>query len=54
MGVEEYEEGIGRASLLRTLRGLSDLGYRYAIIHDVGDSVDFYRHVLGPNVIDIL
>jgi len=54
MGVEEYGQGIGRALLLRALGGLSELGYRYAIIHDVGDSIDFYQHVLGPNVVDIV
>lgn len=47
-GVLESErgKGIGKALLLRSLLGLRDLGYAYAIIGGVGPT-DFYVKTLG-------
>jgi ribosomal protein S18 acetylase RimI-like enzyme len=55
IGVDECfrGKGIGRILLLLCLKGLADLGYEYAIIHDTGDSTDFYKHILKNNVMEI-
>ncbi len=47
-GVLETErgKGIGTALLLRSLHGLRDLGYAYAVIGGVGPS-DFYEKTVG-------
>lgn len=51
-GVLESErgKGIGKALLLRSLLGLRDLGYAYAIIGGVGPT-DFYVKTLGAILI---
>ena len=46
-----HNQGIGRALLLQALQGLSEIGYLHAVIHDVGDAVNFYQHVLGDCIV---
>lgn len=48
---KEYQHmGIGTALLVRSLEGLRDMGYAYAIIGGVGPQ-EFYRKTVGATVI---
>jgi GNAT superfamily N-acetyltransferase len=53
MGVQESwrRKGIGSALLLLSLKSMAEMGYRYAVIGEVGP-VEFYRKVVLARVID--
>ena len=53
MGVHEAwrGKGIGSALLLLSLKSMAEMGYRYAVIGEVGP-VEFYRKVALARVID--
>ena len=55
IGVEDssHKKGIGKLLLLRGLKDLSELNYNLGVIPDVGDSIGFYKHVLGPSLLRI-
>lgn len=49
--LQEYQHmGIGTALLVRSLEGLRDMGYAYAIIGGVGPE-EFYRKTVGATLI---
>lgn len=50
--LKEYRgKGIGKELLLRSLNGLREIGYAYAIIGGPSEAIDFYKNVCGASVI---
>ncbi|HWQ59439.1 MAG TPA: GNAT family N-acetyltransferase [Clostridia bacterium] len=51
VALSQRGRGIGRALLIRTLEGMREAGYGYAIIGSVDDAEGFYKKTLGASYI---